>query len=88
MTKIIDPFTDYLPHLDVHGFDREYTIYKLNEFIEDNLKLRKYHLVVVHGKGLDILKNEIHNYLKKDKRVSSFMLNSINIGITEIYLVK
>lgn len=88
MKKIIDPFTDYLPKIDVHGCDRDYTIYKLNELIEDNLKLRNYHIVIIHGKGQNILKDEIHSYLKKDKRVASFNLNPLNIGMTEIFLNK
>lgn len=84
--KIIDPFTYYLPTLDVHGFDRDYTILKLREFIEDNLKLGKYHIVIVHGKGTGILKNTIHNYLKKDKRVIEYRINISNLGQTEIFL--
>lgn len=88
MKKIIDPFTYYLPTLDVHGLDRNYTILKLNEFICDNLKLGKYHIVIVHGKGTGILKDTIHNYLKKDKRVLEYKINISNLGQTEIFLKK
>lgn len=86
MRKIIDPFTYYLPCLDVHGFDRDYTVYKLNEFITDNLILKNYHIIVIHGKGEGILKNAIHDFLRKDKRVVAYNINSINLGMTEIYI--
>ena len=29
-------FTDNIPTLDLHGFDRDYTVLKINEFITDN----------------------------------------------------
>lgn len=86
MRKIIDPFTYYLPTIDVHGYDREYTLIKLNEFITDNLKLGKYHIVIIHGKGTGVLKNTIHDYLKKDKRVLEYKISIPNIGQTEIFL--
>ena len=86
MRKIIDPFTELLPKIDVHGFDRDYTILKLNEFINDSIKLHNYHIVIIHGRGSNILKNTIHEYLKKDKRVESYNVCIPNIGQTEIYL--
>lgn len=86
MKKIIDPFTAYLPKIDVHGFDRDYTLIKLNEFINDNLILHNYHIIIIHGRGTGVLKNTIHEYLKKDKRVESFNVSIPNIGQTEIFL--
>ena len=88
MKKTIDPFTELLPKIDVHGYDRDYTIIKLNEFINESIKLHNYHICVVHGIGSGTLKSVIHEYLKKDKRVISFNVSIPNIGQTEIYLKK
>lgn len=60
----------------------------VNEFINDNIKLRKWKIVVVHGKGQGILKNKIHQSLKRDKRVSRFYLYNFNLGCTIIELVE
>ena len=86
MRKIIDPFTELLPKIDVHGMDKKYTIIKLDEFITDSLKLHNYHICIIHGIGTGALKKEIHEYLKNDKRVNSYNVSIPNIGQTEIYL--
>lgn len=60
----------------------------VNDFINDNIKLRRYKIVVIHGKGEGILKNKIHQSLKRDKRVSKFYLYNFNLGCTIIELVE
>ena len=45
MKKIIDPFTDFLPKLDLHGMDRVLAKIKVEEFINDNIKLSIFQLV-------------------------------------------
>ena len=77
-----------LPQLDVHGFTEDTVMTVVNEFINDNIKLRKWKIVVVHGKGQGILKNKIHQSLKRDKRVSRFYLYNFNLGCTIIELVE
>ena len=88
MYKNIDPFMAILPQLDVHGFTEDTVMTVVNEFINDNIKLRKWKIVVVHGKGQGILKNKIHQSLKSDKRVSRFYLYNFNLGCTIIELVE
>ena len=39
--KIIDPFIDPLPHLDIHGETSATCVAVINSFIRDNLKLHK-----------------------------------------------
>lgn len=82
----IDPYTYNYPQLDCHGFDGDYTIFKLNEFIIDNLKLKNYTIVVVHGISGGILRKRIHEYIKKDKRVEKYLIDPNNVGQTIIYL--
>ena len=88
MYKNIDPFMAILRQLDVHGFTEDTVMTVVNEFINDNIKLRKWKIVVVHGKGQGILKNKIHQSLKRDKRVSRFYLYNFNLGCTIIELVE
>ena len=74
------------PKLDVHGETRD-TIYTvLKEFIMDNIKLKKNTIIIVHGKGNGILKEEIHYYLKQWKEVKNFRLDYWNQGVTIIEL--
>ncbi len=86
MLKRYNPFLDILPRIDVHGFSRDMIRCVLNDFINDNIRLRNKKIIIVHGKGAGILKEEIHTLLKKDKRVSKFYLDTFNIGQTIIEL--
>ena len=81
-----DPFLNNLPIIDVHWYNRDMIRYILNDFINDNLKLKNNKIIIVHGKGQGILKNEIHAILKKDKRISRYYLDGFNIGQTIIEL--
>ena len=82
---MIDIFTENLPKIDLHGEDRVNALIKVDEFINENLVLRNKKIVIIHGIGQGILKKEIHNYLKKDKRVLSYELG-INVGQTIVSL--
>lgn len=77
---------DKYPSLDVHGETRD-TIYTiLKEFIMDNIKLRNSTIIIVHGKGEGILKQEIHSHLKHMKEVKTYHLHYWNQGVTIIEL--
>ncbi len=77
---------DKYPKLDVHGETRN-TIYTvLKNFINDNIKLKNKTIIVVHGKGSGILKDEIHYYLKQWKEIKSYHLDCWNQGVTIIEL--
>ena len=84
--KKIDPFIEILPQLDVHGYTEDTVMTVVNDFIDDNYKLRKKKIVVIHGNGLHILKNKIHRDLKRNKKVKKYYLYNMNIGCTIIEL--
>lgn len=84
--KNYNPFLNLLPTIDVHGYNRDMIRCVLNEFIRDNMKLKNKKIIIIHGKGNGILKEEIHNLLKCDKRVSRYYLDGFNIGETIIEL--
>lgn len=86
MRKTDDPFLIILPSIDLHGLDRISARVKTEEFITDNLKLKNYEIIIIHGKGEGILKEEVHNYLKNDKRVTEYKTDNFNDGITIVKL--
>ncbi|MBP3634971.1 MAG: Smr/MutS family protein [Bacilli bacterium] len=86
MRRIIDPFIDFLPSIDLHGTDRVLAKIKTEEFINDSIKLRYRKIVIIHGKGDGIVKDEVFKTLKKNKYVESFKLNGFNVGCTIVNL--
>ena len=58
----------------------------VNEFINDNIKLKNRKIVFIHGKGAGILKKVIHEYLKNDKRVLEYKTDNLNDGVTIVTL--
>ena len=54
------PFLNILPSLDLHGYTREMIYVPVDEFINDNLKLNHKKILIVHGKGEGVLKQELH----------------------------
>ena len=74
------------PSIDLHGFDREYALFKVKDFISDCYKLKYEYLVIVHGIGCGILKSTVLSYLKNDKRVAEYKLDFMNPGCTIVKL--
>jgi DNA-nicking Smr family endonuclease len=90
-TKILkfkpsNPFIDILPKIDVHGYTMDTIFVPVNDFINDNLKLNKKKIVIIHGIGAKILSSEIKRLFAKDKRVSKLYLSPDNLGCTIIEL--
>ena len=87
MTRIIrDPFTYRLPHLDIHGETSATCVAPINEFINDNIKLKNDKIVIVHGKGSGTLRKTTHDILKKHKNVAKYYIDGMNDGQTIIEL--
>ena len=70
------------PQLDLHGETRDSARILVNEFIEDNYKLKHDKLLIIHGIGSGILKKEVHEVLKKNKKVKRYKLDNFNSGCT------
>ena len=87
MSNYIDPFLVNLPTIDLHGEYVDSALVLIDDFIKDNIKLKNYKIVLIHGKGSHILKNAIHEYLRKDKRIDNYYLD-INTGQTIVELKK
>lgn len=75
-------FIDNLPKLDLHGYDRETARVAINDFINDNIKLKNEILLIVHGIGSGILKNTTLKVLKDNNKVVEYKLFYYNPGCT------
>lgn len=58
-------FIDNLPKIDLHGLDRYTAGVVINDFINENIKLKNNVILIIHGKGSGILKNVTSETLKK-----------------------
>jgi dsDNA-specific endonuclease/ATPase MutS2 len=82
--------TSRSPKLDLHGEIVAMVEPLVNQFIIDNYNLNNKYVIIVHGKSTNILTNEVHKTLKKNKQINHFYLNNWNLGetIVEIKLDK
>lgn len=76
------------PKLDLHGMDQEITKILVNEFINDNYKLKIENVIIIHGKGKGILRKTVQEVLKKNKLVDSYYLDFFNDGCTVVTIKK
>ena len=75
-----------IPTLNLHGETRDTCVFPVQDFIRDNIKLKNEFIGIIHGRGSNILKNKVHEILKKDKNVDSFRVDIFNPGITLVKL--
>ena len=71
-----------IPSLDLHGETRDTARILVDEFISDNIKMGNYKISIIHGIGSGIIKKEVQNFLKKDKRIEKFYIDFFNAGCT------
>lgn len=86
LKKTNNPFLEGLPYIDLHGCDRDYSRYKVKEFVYDNYTLGNKKIVVIHGIGEGIVKDAVHEYLRNDERVIEYKLDNFNTGMTIVIL--
>ena len=75
-------FIDNLPSLDLHGVDSATARVLINDFINDNYKMKNKFVVIVHGIGEGILKNTTKDTLSKNKKIIEYKIYPFNIGCT------
>lgn len=74
--------TSNTPRLDLHGEIVAMVEVLVNEFINDNKLLKNNIVIIIHGKSTNILTEEIHKVLKKNKDVKRYYKNNWNLGET------
>ncbi len=78
--------TEKTPKLDLHGEIVSMVYSLVNEFINDNLKMKNNLLRIIHGKSTNILTREVHTVLNSNKNVQEFKINRNNLGETIVIL--
>lgn len=74
--------TSNTPRLDLHGEIVAMVEVLVNEFINDNKLLKNNVVIIIHGKSTNILTEEVHKVLKKNKDVIRYYKNNWNLGET------
>lgn len=88
MENLRNKFASIYPSLDLHG-ERPELIYKIiDDYINDNIKLDHNIIVIVHGKGTGVIKEETHYILKNHPKVLQYILDPENIGQTIVEISK
>ena len=75
-------FINNLPTLDLHGFDRQTAKVAIDDFINDNIKMKNSFIVIVHGIGSGILKDTTKKSLAINKKVIEYKIYPFNVGCT------
>lgn len=74
--------TSNTPRLDLHGEIVAMVEVLVNEFINNNKLLKNNIIIIIHGKSTNILTEEVHKVLKKNKDVIRYYKNNWNLGET------
>ena len=75
-----------IPTIDLHGEIGDFARIRVNEFINDNVKLKNKYIAIIHGKGTGVVKNATHNELKINKYVEEYKICYFNDGMTIVKL--
>lgn len=75
-------YVDSLPKLDLHGLDRDTARVLINDFINDNIKMKNEIINIVHGHGSGIIKEITHKTLRENKYVLEYKTFYNNSGCT------
>ena len=75
-------FIDNLPKLDLHGYTKDEANVLINDFIRDNIILKKEFIVIIHGIGNGSLRLQTKGTLKQNKNVLEYKTYYYNQGCT------
>ena len=84
--RVYDIFLERYPKIDLHGYDRDSARMVTNDFIDGNIILGNDTIVIIHGIGQGIVKQEVHNVLKNNKKVKEYKTDNFNSGCTIVKL--
>lgn len=72
------------PKRDIHGETTDTCVFVINDFINDNYKMKNKYVLIIHGKGSGALKKKTHEVLRNNKLVENFELDVMNLGQTVV----
>lgn len=82
---MIEPYSN-IPSIDLHGVDREYAKILVNDFINDNYRIKEEKIVIIHGNGKGIIKKTVQDTLRINKKVKDYKIHNFNSGMTIVWL--
>ena len=74
--------------INLIGLTADEAIMQLDKYLDDAFLSHISPVRVVHGKGAGILRNAVHNFLKRQKHVKSFRLGSFGEGDYGVTIVE
>lgn len=80
-------FIDNLPKIDLHGMDRETARVAINDFINENYKLKNSIFCIIHGIGSGILRQTTSDILRSNKKVLEYKTYYYNQGSTIVRIL-
>ena len=80
-------FIDNLPKIDLHGMDRETARVAINDFINENYKLKNSIFCIIHGIGSGILRQTTSDILRSNKKVLEYKTYYYNQGSTIVHIL-
>lgn len=85
-TKRAQRFSD--AEIDLRGMNVEEGIMETDRFIDNAVMTGLHTLTLIHGKGTGVLRNAIHQHLRRHKNVRSFRLGVYGEGETGVTIVE
>ena len=86
MICLDDVFFDRLPKIDLHGYDRDAARVQVNDFIDEAITMGYSEVLIIHGIGTGIVKDSVHDTLKKRKDILGYKVLFENLGCTIVYI--
>ncbi len=78
--------TSKTPKLDLHGEIVAMVEVLVNEFVNDNKKMKNEYIIIIHGKSTNVLTEEVSRVLSRNKNVLEYHRNNWNLGETIVKL--
>lgn len=76
------------PEVNLIGMTADEALIALDKYIDDAFLAHISPVRIVHGKGSGILRNAVHNYLKRQKHVKSYRLGTFGEGDYGVTIVE
>ncbi len=86
--SLVDKAMNIRPELDLRGMTAEEAKSVTDRYLDDAVGARLENVTIIHGKGTGVLRKEIHNMLKRDRRVKEFRIGEFGEGDFGVTVVK
>jgi len=74
--------------LDLRGKNADEGLIELERFLDNSSIANIPMVTVIHGKGTGILRNAVHDYLRRDRRIKSYRLGRYGEGETGVTIIE